>query len=127
MIRYFRERLKHAVRFRHKRGYGVHSPFMFHLILEVIRDRGKRYIYPPAAEHLRGIRFGERKLYRLAFRLCSYLTPRSVLCLTSGYGGVACYLEGIPDIREIKVNDPGAAATAAFIYIGKDARGISKK
>ena len=25
---YLKERIKHAVRFRHKRGYGVHSPFM---------------------------------------------------------------------------------------------------
>ena len=30
---YLKERIKHAVRFRHKRGYGVHSPFMFNLIL----------------------------------------------------------------------------------------------
>lgn len=38
---YLKERIKHAVRFRHKRGYGVHSPFMFNLILNVIRDPGE--------------------------------------------------------------------------------------
>ena len=35
---YLKERIKHAVRFRHKRGYGVHSPFMFNLILNVIQN-----------------------------------------------------------------------------------------
>ncbi len=47
---YLKERIKHAVRFRHKRGYGVHSPFMFNLILNVIRDREKQFQYPERLE-----------------------------------------------------------------------------
>ena len=42
---YLKERLKHVIRFRHKREYGVHSPFMFNLILNVIRDKRKYMVY----------------------------------------------------------------------------------
>ena len=73
MYSYLRERIKHAVRFRHKRGFGVHSPFMFNLILNVIRDKEKKFNYPEEAEHNRKIRLKQRKLYRLICRLVCFL------------------------------------------------------
>ena len=59
---YLKERLKHVIRFRHKRGYGVHSPFMFNLILNVIRDKEKQFVYPEALE-----KFGMLKAVVVAF------------------------------------------------------------
>ena len=46
---YLKERIKHAVRFRHKRGYGVHSPFMFNLIL-ISREVGERKLFESSGE-----------------------------------------------------------------------------
>lgn len=62
---YLKERIKHAVRFRHKRGYGVHSPFMFNLILNVIRDREKQFQYPERLERENCLNHRERKIFRL--------------------------------------------------------------
>ena len=66
---YLKERIKHAVRFRHKRGYGVHSPFMFNLILNVIRDREKQFQYPERLERENCLNHRERKIFRLLSRL----------------------------------------------------------
>ena len=37
-------------RFRHRCGYGVHSPFAFQLIRGVVYERGEFYAYRPLAE-----------------------------------------------------------------------------
>ena len=60
---YLKERIKHAVRFRHKRGYGVHSPFMFNLILNVIRDREKQFQYPERLEREKSVRIIGREKF----------------------------------------------------------------
>ena len=74
---YLKERIKHAVRFRHKRGYGVHSPFMFHLILNVIRDKEKRFSYPEGLE--KKLRNREKKVYRLLARLICHLKVKQAI------------------------------------------------
>ena len=43
MYNYLKQRFKHAIRFRHKRGYGVHSPFVFDLITSVIKEKAVYY------------------------------------------------------------------------------------
>ena len=78
---YLKERVKHAVRFRHKRGYGVHSPFMFNLILNVIRDRERLFDYPLEWERRELLRHRERKVFRLLSRLIRYLRVERVVCL----------------------------------------------
>lgn len=94
MYSYLRERIKHAVRFRHKRGFGVHSPFMFNLILNVIRDKEKKFNYPEEAEHNRKIRLKQRKLYRLICRLVCFLNVDYVLCFSAHSGDILAYLSG---------------------------------
>ncbi|MDR1756295.1 MAG: hypothetical protein LBR65_04945 [Culturomica sp.] len=113
--------MKHAVRFRHRRGYGVHSPFMFQLITGVICARRNRYTYPPPAEALPGMRWRERKLYRLAYRLCAHLEFRTVLCTGNGIEGAVCYLEEIPAVRQVETDGFGAVKEAAFIFVGTEA------
>lgn len=78
---YLKERIKHAVRFRHKRGYGVHSPFMFNLILNVIRDREKQFQYPERLERENCLNHRERKIFRLLSRLVRSLRVHRMICL----------------------------------------------
>lgn len=80
MVDYFRHRVRHLFRFRHKRGYGVHSPFMFHLITKVIGDRT---VYPEyrEAEQEYPLRGREKKFYRLLFRLLRHSGYRKVLLI----------------------------------------------
>lgn len=72
---YYKERLKHALRFRTKRGYGVHSPYMFNLIMKVLRDkRSNLYHYPVFNTN----KNRDKKLLRLSYRIFSFMKPELV-------------------------------------------------
>ena len=73
---YYTQRLKHAIRFRTKRGFGVHSPYMFNLITNVLRERRKSaHLYPAESRRL-GHR--DSKLLRLTLRLNDFLKPSDI-------------------------------------------------
>lgn len=118
-MKYLKERIKHAVRFRHKRGYGVHSPFMFHLILEVIRDKEKRFSYPEALEKADLLSRRERKVFRLLSRLIRYLKVEKVVCTGNRSDLLSEYLSLVYPSASILSNRTAAFSEADFIYIGR--------
>lgn len=122
MYSYLRERLKHAVRFRHKRGYGVHSPFVFSLIMNVIRDKTKCNDYPD--EKILGVKLKhrERKLYRLLFRLGAHLGVKKVGCLGIRSDIVGQYLSALDMDIVIYHDATGNMPDVDLIYIGRDSR-----
>ena len=120
MYSYLKERIKHAVRFRHKRGYGVHSPFMFNLILNVIRDKGKRFDYPRTIERQGKYGHRERKLFRLLYRLAFYLKCRNILCSGRYAETLVTYLSYLSQEKQIGT-DKAEIEQADFIFIGRDA------
>lgn len=122
MYIYLKQRLKHAVRFRNKRGYGVHSPFMFNLILNVIRDKERHFCYPEIREKELGLRYHERKLYRLLYRLTYFLDNKKILCFGKYAETLADYLQDERTDALIAVNRPDLFTTADFIYLGRDAK-----
>lgn len=77
-------------RFRHRCGYGVHSPSDFFLITSVIYEKMPYYVFPllhyeredkpDALPHYR------EKTDRLLFRLVNYLQPASMLEIGTGSG-----------------------------------------
>lgn len=118
---YFKERIKHAVRFRHKRGFGVHSPFMFNLILNVIRDKEKQFTYPDSIEKGNKLNSRERKVFRLLSRLIRYLRVRRVACVGYNAGLLAEYLSRVYQDATILPNLPQRLTEADFIYLGRRA------
>lgn len=74
-------------RFRHRQGYGVHSPFAFHLITQVIYQHTPYYKYKDLeAEQERLIRekgehwlYESRKVKHLLFRLVNYVQPDTLI------------------------------------------------
>jgi hypothetical protein len=63
-------------RFRHRRGYGVHSPFAYNLIKTVFYERGNYYAYP-RLNNLRRCtpknrRENSAKVDKMLFRLANY-------------------------------------------------------
>ena len=94
MYNYLKQRLKHAIRFRHKRGYGVHSPFVFDLITNVIKEKAVYYDFG-RIESMGEIREKEKKLYRLLFRLAEYFSYRDVLCVGVQGPWVSRYLSAV--------------------------------
>lgn len=81
-------------RFRYRRGYGVHSPFAFHLITGVIYETAPYYKYSSLLEEEKRLavqrpkswRSEPLKVKRLLFRLVNYARPETVVdagCLSA--------------------------------------------
>lgn len=74
-------------RFRHRRGYGVHSPFAFGLITGVIYERTPYYKYKELLTEEKNSplrkypRWSEepRRVKRLLFRLVNYVQPTTLV------------------------------------------------
>ncbi|MGN1353405.1 MAG: hypothetical protein ACI4V2_00665 [Alloprevotella sp.] len=66
-----------VVRFRHRRGYGIHSPFAFNVVKGVIYESGEFYAYAPLhawrQDHTADLR---EKDDRLLFRLINHSRAR---------------------------------------------------
>lgn len=123
---YLKERIKHAVRFRHKRGFGVHSPFMFNLIRNVIRDKEKQFTYPEALEKAGLLRHREKKVFRLLSRLIRYLKVRYVVCIGYNADLLTEYLAQTDAQAIMLSNMPEELENADFIYMGRSARTIMR-
>lgn len=88
-------------RFRHRCGYGVHSPFAFDLITQVIYERAPYYKYKDlaAAENRLALEKDKRwksepkKVKWLLFRLVNYACP-SVVVDVGTLSASALYLKG---------------------------------
>ncbi len=116
---YLKERIKHAVRFRHKRGYGVHSPFMFNLILNVIRDKEKQFTYPQALEEANSLSRRERKIFRLLSRLIRHFKVEKVACIGYDAELLTGYLPEVYGNASIACNRPECLEQSDFIYLGR--------
>lgn len=110
------------MRFRHKRGFGVHSPFMFNLILNVIRDKGKQFAYPESLEKEGKLGHREKKVFRLLSRLIRYLDVRRVACYGVEASRMGDYLRTTAKETDINVNNADMQEDADFIYIGRNFR-----
>ncbi|MBQ7181472.1 MAG: hypothetical protein IJR87_09290 [Bacteroidaceae bacterium] len=77
-------------RFRHRRGYGVHSPFAFRFLQDVVYEKFPYYAYRELDSHLAwSQRLRQRRGLRLLFRLSNYAQPH---CLLLPHGSA---LEGL--------------------------------
>ena len=84
-------------RYRHSKGFGIHSPFAFRFVLNVLRERNPYYAYAVLDElrhavmvrtrhHLRHPRIISLKNAKLIFRVVNYFNPRQVLQIGTSYG-----------------------------------------
>lgn len=81
-------------RFRHRCGYGVHSPSDFFLITSIVYEKYHYYAYrvlkergfPAYLPHYR------RKVNRLLFRLVNYFRPKSLIEVGIGNGASIGYM-----------------------------------
>lgn len=81
-------------RFRHRCGYGVHSPFAFGLITDVIYESRPYYAYRTLAATLRDARLPHaRKVCRLLFRLANRVQPDLILETGRQHPATAAHLQ----------------------------------
>lgn len=74
---------------RHHRGHGIHSPFVFDLITNVIEERSTFYAYEDIKKHLEyftNITATPNKTHRLLFKLVNRFSAKRILELGSGIG-----------------------------------------
>lgn len=122
---YLKERVRYVTRFRQKRGYGVHSPFMFNFILNVIRDRHHTFVYPERAERQKRIGRRKRVFYRLLYRIAVFLKVRNVACFTQRSEVLGLYLQNLEGVRT-EYNRLEALDNAEMVYIGRECRTLLK-
>lgn len=75
------------IRFRHRCGYGVHSPFAFNLITQVIYESTPYYKYDDLAAEQKKLsmqkdthwKYEPKKVKRLLFRLVNYTQPDTIV------------------------------------------------
>lgn len=83
-------------RFRHRCGYGVHSPFAFQLITWVIYEKGRFYAYAELdklRKQYASVDTNSRKVDQLLFRLANAVQPVSILDVGSQSDLSAAYLK----------------------------------
>lgn len=74
---------------RHHKGHGIHSPFVFNLVNNVIEEKTAYYCYDDIAKYLSS--FGRKQLVankrnRLAFRMTNYFDAKNILEIGSSIG-----------------------------------------
>ena len=90
-------------RFRHRCGYGVHSPYAFHFITEVIYETASYYAYKELDRNLScKNRFRVRKILHMLLRISNWRQPDVIVCLSappyvSGYLQAGCKKAEIKD------------------------------
>ena len=67
-------------RFRHRKGYGVHSPFAFRFITDVIYEHHPYYAYRELDKKLPlSMRLRQRRGLHLLLRLANHLQPETIM------------------------------------------------
>ena len=70
-------------RFRHRCGYGVHSPFAFRFLTEVVYERLPYYAYAELDAHLRwSERWRVRRTLHLLLRIANRVQPSQIVVPT---------------------------------------------
>jgi hypothetical protein len=115
-----------VLRFRHRRGYGIHSPFAFSLVTDVIYNRGTYYAYAPLHALQRDVpRALSERDDRLLLRLINAAAPRQALACGPSLTVTLHYLRaGRPSalLRAAATAAEGCAAVDAlttidFLYV----------
>lgn len=115
-------------RFRNRCGYGVHSPFAFSLITDVIYEKRSYYAYAVLEAEYRkklvpkGNVAGERRINRLLFRLVNKVQPTDIIevghpSITSLYLQSAKPSAHYRFVSELSEFSFGEATSIFFLYL----------
>lgn len=106
-----------VIRFRKRKGYGVHSPFAFSFIRGVVLEQTPYYAYAALAQwHPWWVRwFGlyPQKCRRLLFRLANYAEPKTVRLLTEDAIAKEYVYAAVPHAAHV------SEGAADFVFVGR--------
>lgn len=113
-------------RVRHRCGYGVHSPFAFDFLTQVVYNRSAYYAYQeldllhPALVAFLGLR--PRKIARLLFRLANYQHPKTAVFIADNAVNYAYVRAAVPSAKWC--DEYGENRQIDFAYIDRPAENI---
>lgn len=116
----FRNILLWLRRFRHRCGYGVHSPFAFSLLEEVVYERLPYYAFPELDACLEWQqRWRVRRYLHLLFRLANYQHPSHIFLSTDAHKLEKLYL--LSPCRHVEVQVLGGEKAKSSEVNGESA------
>ena len=106
-------------RYHRSRGFGIHSPFAFKFVLNVLRERLPYYAYEDFKElrktisqHSNGIfkrrRIISHKNAKLLFRITNYFNPAHILQIGTSYGLSSASMLAVSSKTELYLCKPDA-------------------
>lgn len=109
--------LRKIRKIRHRKGYGVHSPFAYNLITKVIEEKSGYYAYQQIEGLHRTLHDKQslnKRRYRLLFRLTNRFKPQTIIEAGSEGGYSTLYLQkGCPTAQHFCIEpDPIKRAAA---------------
>lgn len=121
--------LRWLFRFRHRQGYGIHSPFAFSFVTDVVYESGAYYAYPELDRFWQQARRSghtplRRKDCRLLLRLANYVRPVQAVVVGLGPQSVemACMRAGS---RHTKWTAEGCSADLVVAMKGWEHRAVA--
>lgn len=81
-LKYQLLRLKYFFRIRKSRGFGIHSPFVFHLITHVIKSKCLFYVFDLLENEFKKYELRDVKYAKIMYRIVTELNIRSVYCVS---------------------------------------------
>lgn len=117
-------------RFRHRCGYGVHSPSDFFLVTSVIYEQLPYYAYRElaACQFSSPLPHYRRKVNRLLFRLVNYSRPERLVEVGAGNGSSIAYMRASrPSMQSMTIDGQTLESTLStlraagpidFLHIG---------
>jgi hypothetical protein len=80
LINYSHLRLRYFFRLRKSRGFGIHSPFVFHLVTHVIKDKNPFYVFDLLNDEISKYSYRDAKYAKIIYRIINELKIKHIYC-----------------------------------------------
>lgn len=124
-------------RYRRGKGFGIHSPFAFHFVLRVLKERAAYYFYDDIDEcrqlasagrsRMKGRKrpLVSRKNARLLFRIVNCFQPSAVLAFGSSYGVSSRVILGVSRKTHLWLCEPAELMPMVAEVLGGEMRRVT--
>ena len=124
-------------RYRRGKGFGIHSPFAFHFVLRVLKERAAYYFYDDIDEYRQLASAGRsrmkgrkrplvsRKNARLLFRIVNCFQPSAVLAFGSSYGVSSRVILGVSRKTHLWLCEPAELMPVVAEVLGGEMRRVT--
>lgn len=85
VIHYCYLRFKYFFRIRKSRGFGIHSPFVFHIVTHIIKDKHPFYVFDLLTQNFQNFSFRDVKYAKIVYKVINELNINHVYCLSDRF------------------------------------------